>query len=152
MAQTFAKFDKFIGKTLLGTVTPVNLNTDALKVALISNALTALTGTLEASATKLADLTEVTGNGATAGGIDTVNSFAESTATPGKWVVASTASPQWTATGAISGITAVVLHDSDTTTPANAVIGYWPDSTTRTLATSDTYTVTFASSTIFTIA
>lgn len=107
-----------------------NLNTDTQKVLLTNTAPTA------ANAVK-ADLTEISaGNGYTAGGEDTQNTWAESSGTgtlTGTKVV-------WTASGGTIGpFRYVDIYNDTQTSPADPLIGWWDYGSAITLAIGETF-------------
>lgn len=130
-----AAFNKFNNGANVILTRDFSAASDVLEVTLISDTTPA------ATATVLSSLTELTTNGA--GAADTLNSIAQDTGTLTKWWVNNglTANKKtWTATGSVAGIRHAVLDDAT----ANKLIGYWTDPAGPiTLATSDTYTITF---------
>ena len=124
-----------------------NLNTDTQKVLLTNTAPTAAN-------TVKADLTEISaGNGYTAGGEDTQNTWAESAGTgtlTGTKVV-------WTASGGTIGpFRYVDIYNDTQTSPADPLIGWWDYGSAITLQIGETFSVKFNNSdttgTILTIA
>lgn len=114
-----------------------NLNTGLLKVMLT------LTAPTTANAVK-ADLTEIAaGNGYTAGGEDTQNTFAEAAGTAtltGTKVV-------WTATGgSMAAFRYVDLYNDTPTSPADPLIGWWDYGSSLTLLVGETFSCKFNSS------
>ncbi len=139
---TYNKFEGFVGYLGLAAI---NCNTDTFKVYL-SNA------TPSASADDVkTDLAEISaGNGYTAGGEDTSNTYSETGGTGtclGVDVV-------WTASGGTIGpFRYVVLYDDTVTTPVvDPLIAWWDYGSSITLAAGETFTVDFQSNTLFTIA
>ncbi len=106
---------------------------------------------LDAIKTDLAEI--AAGNGYTAGGEDTLNSWAEATGTgtlTGTKIV-------WTATGgAIAQFRYVVLYNDTQTSPVDPLIAWWDYGSAVDLATGETFTVKFnngdPTGTIFTLA
>ena len=138
---TYNKFEGFVG--YLGTAV-INCNTDTFKVYL-SNA------TPSASADDVkTDLAEISaGNGYTAGGEDTTNTYSETAGTGTCAAVDVT----WTATGAIGPFRYVVLYDNTVTSPVtDPLISWWDYGSSISLASGETFTVDFQSNTLFTIA
>jgi hypothetical protein len=141
----YNKFQDFVEQLCLGKH---NLNTDQLNVYL-SNA----TPSASADAVK-ADLAEISaGNGYSADGGDTQNTFAESTGTgtlTGTKVV-------FTASGgSIGPFQYVVLMNVTQTSPLKPLIGWWDYGSALTLLTGETFSVKFNNSdttgTILTVA
>lgn len=123
-------------------------NTDTFKVMLVLSPAPVATNTVKA------DLTEISaGNGYTAGGTDSQNTYAESsgTATCTGTMVVFTASG-----GAIANFRYVVLYNDTQTSPADPLIGWWDYGSTLTLNDGETLSVKFNNSattgTIFTLA
>lgn len=130
---TYNKFQGFVGYLGLAAV---NLNTDALFVYLTNNAPSASADDV------LADLAGLgTGNGYTAGGADTTNTYSETTGTgtlAGTDVV-------WTASGGTIGpFQYVVLYDN--THASDILIGWWDYGSALTLQDTETFTVDFGAS------
>ena len=105
-----------------------------------------------------ADLAEFAGGaGYTAGGADIVNDLSEVTATPGLWEVDTTASVTWTSTEATANWAAfryVVTYDDTIATPtsyADALCNWWDYGSAVTLGPSESFTVTFTNSRLFTV-
>lgn len=115
-----------------------NLNTDALHVYL-SNA----TPSASLDAVK-ADLAEIAaGNGYTADGIDTLNTFAESAGTG----TLTGTKAVWTASGgSIGPFQYVVLMNFTQTSPLKPLLGWWDYGSALTLLTGETFSVKFNSS------
>jgi hypothetical protein len=110
-----------------------NLSTHTLKAALTTAANMPV-----ATDTVLADVSQPTGTGYTAGGEDTLNSFAEAGGTAtltGTKVVWTAGAGDWTA------FQGVVLYNDDTTTPTDQLIGWWDRGTPLTLGNGETFTV-----------
>jgi hypothetical protein len=124
------------------------LNANTLRVALARS-----TDPPVATDTVLADITQPTGTGYTAGGEDTQNTWAEAGGTAtltGTKVV-------WTAgAGNWQSFRYVMLHNDDTTTPTDQLIGWWDYGSDLTLGNGETFSVKFNGSettgTILTIA
>lgn len=137
---TFNKFQQFVEDLGLGVH---NLNTGTLKVYL-SNA----TPSASLDAVK-ADLAEITaGNGYTAGGEDTLNTYTESSGT-GSCVGTDVT---WTASGGTIGpFQYVVLYNDTPTSPADPLIGWWDYGSGVTLNAGESFTTDFGA-TMFTLA
>lgn len=116
------------------------LNTDALNVALTNTAPT-LTHTTKSQITEIAS-----GNGYTTGGQDTQNTWAEATGT----ATCAATDVTWTATGgAIAQFRYVVLFND--TNPTDMLVGYWDYGSAVDLASGESFTVDFTTSS-FTLA
>lgn len=114
-----------------------NLNTDTFKVLLTNTAPTA------ANAVK-ADLTEISaGNGYTAGGEDSQNTWAESSGTgtmTGTKIV-------WTASGGTIGpFRYADIYNDTQTSPADPLMGWWDYGSALTLQIGETFSVKFNNS------
>lgn len=131
---SFYKFEPFI-QGLCDKLFDLFGTTDTLKVAIHSDA------PVVATDDELADLTQVTGTGYTAGGEDTQNDSTRS----GGTVTMTGVDVVWTATAAnwTSG-RYVALHD-DTATTAR-LIGGWDYGSAFTLGNGETFTVDFGAS------
>lgn len=131
----FNKFQDFAEQLCLAKH---NLNTDALHVYL-SNA----TPSASLDAVK-ADLAEISaGNGYTADGIDTLNTFAESAGTG----TLTGTKAVWTASGgSMAAFQYVVLMNFTQTSPLKPLIGWWDYGSALTLAAGETFSVKFNSS------
>lgn len=123
-----------------------NLNTHTLKVALVRS-----TDPIVATDTELANVTQPTGTGYTAGGIDTQNTWAESGGTgtlTGTKAVWTAGAADW------QSFRYVALHNDDSTT--DKLIGWWDYGSDLTLGNGETFSVKFNNSettgTILTIA
>lgn len=132
---SFNKFETFVGDLGLAVH---NLNTDTLKVALTNTAPSASADSV------FGDITEISaGNGYTAGGEDTTNTYSESSGTGtlgGTKVV-------WTASGGtIGAFRYVVLYNDTPSSPADPLIGWWDHGSAVTLADGETYSVKFNNS------
>jgi hypothetical protein len=131
-----------------------NLNTHTLKVALNrSDAAAGAGAAVQATDTILANVVQPTGTGYTAGGIDTLNTWAEAAGTgtlTGTKAVWTAGAADW------QSFRYVVLHNDDATSPADALIGYWDYGSDLTLGNGETFSVKFNNSdttgTILTIA
>lgn len=101
-----------------------------------------------------ADLAEISaGNGYTAGGIDTLNTWAEAAGTG----TLTGTKAVWTASGgSIGPFQYVVLYNDTQTSPADPLIAWWDYGSALTLAAGETFSVKFNNSdttgTILTIA
>ena len=125
----FNKFNSFQTQLGLGSM---NLNTDTLKVYL-TNVAPVATNTVFGTPAEIA-----AGNGYTAGGEDSQNTFAAN----GAVGELSGVDVTWTATGgAMAEFRYVVLYD-DTTTPRH-LIGYWDYGSAVTLNDTETFTTDF---------
>ena len=131
----FNKFNDFAEQLCLAKH---NLNTDALHVYL-SNA----TPSASLDAVK-ADLAEIAaGNGYTADGIDTLNTFAESAGTG----TLTGTKAVWTASGgSMAAFQYVVLMNFTQTSPLKPLLGWWDYGSALTLLTGETFSVKFNSS------
>lgn len=108
-----------------------NLNSDTLKVALVSAAPIATN-------TQLSNLTQVAnGNGYTTGGTTTAQTLSNSSGTE-KLVCADVV---FTATGALGPFRYAVLYNS--TASNSELIGWWDYGSSQSLAISETFTVDF---------
>ena len=101
-------------------------------------------GAPAAANTIFANITDVSaGNGYTAGGEDTTNTYSEASGTgtlAGTKVV-------WTAAGGTIGpFRYVVLYNDTPTSPADPLIGWWDHGSAVTLAAGETYSVKFNNS------
>lgn len=135
MAVAFNKVQDFVEQLGLARH---NLNTHTLKVALARSADPPV-----ATDTVLADITQPTGTGYTAGGIDTLNTFAEAAGT----ATLTGTKAVWTATAADwQSFRYIMLHNDDTTTPTDQLIGYWDYASDFTLGNGETFSVKFNSS------
>lgn len=140
----FNKFQDFVDQLGLAKH---NLNTDT-QMAMLTNTAPAATNTVKA------DITEIgAGNGYTAGGADSQNTWAEASGTGTLTGTAIT----WTASGGTIGpFRYVVLYNDTQTVPADPLIGYWDYGSSLTLQIGETFTVKFNNSattgTILTIA
>ena len=133
----FNKFQDFVERVGLAEH---NLNTDTLKVYL-SNEAPLATDTVKA------DIAEISaGNGYTAGGIDTLNTWSESSGTAS--CVGTDA--VWTASGGTIGSFRYVVLYNDTHA-SDRLIGYWDYGSSISLNDTETFTVDFGSS-MFTLA
>lgn len=130
---TFNKFQGFVGYVGL---TGMDLNTDLLKVFLTNSAPSA---SLDDVFTDLTDLG--TGNGYTAGGEDSTNTYSE---TGGVGTLAGT-DIVWTATGGSFGpFQYAVLYDD--THASKPLIGWWDYGSAVTVLVGETFTVDFGAS------
>jgi hypothetical protein len=127
---TYNKFQDFVEQLGLGTH---NLNTDLLKLMLVNSPAPVATNSLKA------DLTEIgAGNGYTAGGEDSTNTWAESGGTAtltGTKIV-------WTASGGSIGPFQYAVLYNDTAGSKN-LVGWWNYGSALTLNTGETFTVKF---------
>jgi hypothetical protein len=127
---TFNKFNSFAAYMPNGGV---NLSSDTLKVMLTNTAPVATNTTYSSiSGNELAS-----GNGYTTGGAAV--SVSSSTQTSGTYkLVASLASPTWTATGSMGPFRYAVIYDVTT----GVLIGWWDYGSNLTLSSTNTFTVT----------
>lgn len=142
MALAFNKFQNFVEDLGLGVH---DLNTDTLKVYLSNTAPTA-TDTIKSTGSA----TEISaGNGYTAGGADTTNTYTESAGTGTVAGVTIT----WTATGggSIGPFRYAVLYNDTPTSPADPLIGWWDYGSNITLNDPETADLTFGTNIIFTV-
>lgn len=131
----YNKFQDFVEQLCLAKH---NLNADALHVYL-SN--TAPSASLDAVKADLAEI--AAGNGYTADGIDTLNTFAEA---GGTGTLTGTKAV-WTATGgSMAAFQYVVLMNFTQTSPLKPLIAWWDYSSALTLLTGETFSVKFNSS------
>lgn len=131
----YNKFQDFVEQLALAKH---NLNTDALHVYL-SNA--APSASLDAVKADLAEITA--GNGYTADGIDTLNTYAESTGTG----TLTGTKAVWTASGGnIGPFQYVALMNVTQTSPLKPLIGWWDYGSALTLLTGETFSVKFNNS------
>jgi len=139
---SFNKFNSFVEYLAEGGF---DLQNDTLKVALCNTAPIAGNGLL-------ADLTEISaGNGYTAGG--TTASLSASAQTSGTYKLTLADVTYTAAGGSIGPFRYAVLYDSTKSSPLKPLIGYWDYGSSVTLASGETFTVDFDSSTgVLTIA
>lgn len=115
-----------------------NLNTDALHVYL-TNAVPS--ASLDAVKADLAEI--AAGNGYTADGIDTLNTWAEAAGTG----TLTGTKAVWTATGgSMAAFQYVVLMNFTQATPLKPLIGWWDYGSSLTLLVGETFSVKFNSS------
>lgn len=127
----YNKFNLFVDWLAKGNM---NLSSDALKVFLTNTAPVAANSIYsDISANDLA-----TANGYTAGGSAVTPTLSNSSGT--EKLVGTNVT--WTATGAVGPFRYAVLYDS---TPASnkTLIGWWDNGSSITMASGDTFTVTF---------
>jgi hypothetical protein len=134
---SFNKFNDFVEQLGLAVH---NLNTDLVKIAL-SNSAPLVTNTI------FANITEISaGNGYTAGGEDTQNTWSENPAGTGEMV---TVDVVWTASGgSIGPFQYVVMYNDTPVSPVDPLIGWWDHGSGVTLADTETFTVDFGANTI----
>lgn len=132
---SYNKFQDFVEQLGLAKH---NLNTDALHVYL-SNTTPSASG----DAVK-ADLAEIAaGNGYSADGIDTLNTFAEAAGTG----TLTGTKAVWTASGgSMAAFQYVVLMNFTQTSPLKPLIGWWDYASALTLLSGETFSVKFNSS------
>ena len=133
----FNKFNDFVEQIGLAVH---NLNTDLVKIALTNTAPLA-TNTI------FGDITEIAaGNGYTAGGDDTQNTWSENPAGTGEMV---TVDVVFTASGGTIGpFQYVVMYNDTPVSPVDPLIGFWNHGSAVTLADTETFTVDFGANTI----
>lgn len=131
--SAFNKFNAFSAAMPNGGVA---LATDALKVMLTNSAPVATnTQYSDISGAELAN-----GNGYTTGGAAVTTSSSTQSGGVYKYV-GSAASPTWTATGSMGPFRYAVLYD--TTPGVKSLIGWWDFGSSVTLASTNTFTVSF---------
>lgn len=140
----FVKFQDFVEQLGLAKH---NLNTDAHLVMLTSLAPVA-TNTVKL------DLTEIAaGNGYTAGGIDTLNTWAE---VAGTGTLTGTKAVWTCVTAPMASFRYVTIYNDTQTVPAKPLIGFWDYGAALILQVGETFSVKFNNSettgTILTIA
>jgi len=131
-----------------------NLSAHTLRIALNrSDAAAGAGAAVQATDTVLADIVQPTGTNYTAGGEDTQNTFAEAGGTAtltGTKVIWTAGAADW------QSFRYVVLHNDDTVTPTDQLIGWWDYLSDLTLGNGETFTVKFnngdPTGTIFTLA
>lgn len=132
---TFNKFNDFAEQIGLELI---DLNTDTLKVYL-TNTLPVATNTIFGTPAEIS-----AGNGYTAGGEDSQNSWSENPAGTGELVCVDIV---WTAAGGTIGpFQYAVLYD-DTST-AKHLIGWWDNGSAVTLNSGETFTADFGATTL----
>ena len=140
---TYTKYEPFIGFFANSEIDLLD-GTDTIKAVIHTDA------PVVATDDTLADLTEITGTGYTAGGEDTLNTGTRSGATltvGGTDVVWTAGAGDWTATARY-----VSIYDDTPTTPtADPLIAYWDYGSTFALGDGETFTLDFGAS-IFTMA
>jgi len=118
--------------------------THTFKVAL-TNSAPAQTNTI------LSDITQISaGTGYTTGGTATTIGISESTGT----TTVTGTSVVFTASGSMGPFRYAVLYNDSATSPADALVAYWDYGSSLTLASGETFTVTFGGAspgTIFTL-
>ena len=137
----YVKFEPF---TEIQLTTPVDWNTDTIKLALTNSAPNAATNDF------FNDITEISaGNGYTAGG-ETVSITVSRTGGVTKIVGADVT---WTASGGTIGpFRYVVLYKSTGTASTSPLVAYWDYGSSLTLANGETFTADFnATNGIFTL-
>lgn len=133
----FNKFNDFVEQIGLAVH---QLNTGLVKIALTNTAPVA-TNTIFANITEIA-----AGNGYTAGGEDTQNTWSENPAGTGEMV---TVDVVWTASGgSIGPFRYVVMYNDTPVAPVDPLIGWWDHASAVTLADTETFTVDFGATTI----
>lgn len=138
---TYNKFQQFVEDLGLGVH---NLHTGTIKVYL-SNA----TPSASADAVKT-DLAEISGgNGYTAGGHDTQNTYSETTGTGTVAVVDVVITA---AGGSVGPFQYVVAYNDTPTSPADPLISWWDYGSALTLLTGESLTIDFAANTLLAIA
>lgn len=136
MAASFNKFNCFVGDVGLKLH---NLDTDTLRIYL-TNAAPAATNTVFGTPAEI-----TAGNGYTAGGEDTQNTYSQVTGT-GSCVGTDVV---WTCSASTIGPFRYVVLYNDTSA-TNALIGWWDYGSSITLNASETFTTDFGA-TMFTI-
>lgn len=111
-----------------------NLNTHTLKVALVRSDAAAGAGSApQATDTVLTDVVQPTGTGYTAGGIDSLNTFAEAAGT----ATLTCTKAVWTAgAGDWQSFRYVAMHNDDAT---DRLIGFWDYGSDLTLGNGETF-------------
>lgn len=129
---TFFKFNSFVEHVAEKVH---NLGADTFKVMLTNT-------TVSASHTVKADLTDLsTANGYTAGG--NTAAVSSSAQTSGVYKLVLTSPTTWTASGAIGPFRYAVLYNDTPTSPADPLIGAWDYGSALTLASGETFAVSF---------
>jgi len=139
---TYTKYENFV-QVLTNKEVDLYGGDDTLKVVFHSDA------PVVATDTTLANLTQVTGTGYTAGGEDTTNTGTRSGGTVtigGTDVVWTASAADWT-----SGQYVSLYDDTPTTPTADPLIAYWDYGSSFTLGNGETFTVNFGAN-IFTVA
>lgn len=132
---SYVKYEPFV-EGLMDKLFDLFGTTDTLRVVIASDAPTVATDD------ELADVTQITGTGYTAGGEDIQN---DSTRTGGTVTMTSADTVVWT--GGAGGFTAgryIVLHDDTSVT--DRLIAYWDYAGNFTVAVGETFTVDFGAS------
>src|SRR3990170_3648342 len=131
---TFNKIQDFVEQLGLARH---DLSSQTLKVALNrSDAAAGAGSALTASDTVLANIVQPTGTGYTAGGIDTLNTFAEAAGT----ATLTGTKAVWTAGAADwQSFRYVVLYNDDTVTPTDQLISWWDYASDLTLGNGETF-------------
>ena len=137
---TYVKFEPF---TEIQLTTPVDWNTDTIKVALSNTAPNAATNDF------FNDITEISaGNGYVAGG----NTLTITVSRTGGVTKVSATDTVFTATGAVGPFRYVILYKSTGTASTSPLVAYWDYGSSITLANGETFTVDFSdASGIFTL-
>lgn len=136
---SFTKYQDTVEQFLRGTHNLVAAS-HVIKAAIHSDAPTVATDD------ELADLTQVTGTGYTAGGIDIENDMSESSGT----ATVTGVDKIWTATAADwTAGRYVSIHNDDSTT--DKLLGSWDYGANFTLGNGETFTIDFGAS-VFTLA
>ena len=145
MCAAYVKYNDFVEQLCKG-IHHLHAAGDDVKVVIHSDAPT------EPTDVSLSNLTQVTGTGYTAGGIDIVNDITESPAGTAN-LTSGLASTDAVWTGGAGGFTAgqyVSIYNDTATSPADALIASWNYGSSFTVAVGETFTVDFGA-TIFSI-
>ncbi len=129
---SFAKYQDTVEQIFLGIH---DMNTDEIRAVIHSDAPTAATDD------ELADLTQTTGTGYTAGGMDVTNTMSESGGT------ATVVAVDHTWTGGAGGFTAArYISIYNNTSSGDKLLGAWDYGGNFTVANTETFTVDYGAS------
>jgi hypothetical protein len=135
---SFVKYENFI-QVLVNKEVDLFGTTDTVKAAIHSDA------PVVATDTTLSNLTQVTGTGYTAGGIDIDN---DATRSGGTVTMVAGLDPVWTAGAGdwTAGRYVSIYDDTPTTPTADPLIGSWDYASSFTLGNGETFTLDFGAS------